>query len=228
MTVDFSPFYQAALDRFGSSEALAEHLPIVRTIAELELISDDRYLSAICLRMFRAGMKHSMVDDKWPAFDEAFEGFHPHKIRGLTDEELEQRMNRDGLIKNWDKIKAIRTNAEYVASRSEEHHSFGHFVATWPEEDVVGLWADVAKHGAYMGGKSAASFLRYIGKDTFMLTDDVVRVFTEQGIVSGNPETKANLAIIQKQFNDWQHETNLPISHLSRILSFTVNQQLEI
>lgn len=227
MTIAFTPFHEIALSWFGSEQSLSENLPTVRSVAELEIISDDRYLSAMCLRVFRAGMKHSAVDAKWRNFDQVFDGFEPSKLVDLSDEELEGRMNREGLIKHWAKVKAIRANASLVLKRSIEFGGFGHWIASWPVQDIIGLWADITDNGVQMGGNSAPAFLRYIGKDTFLLTDDVVNVLTEQGLISGNPNTKDNLAIIQRQFNAWQDETGLPLSHISKILSYSANQAIE-
>ena len=42
------------------------------------------------LRIFRAGLRHSVVDDKWPAFEEAFHGFEPRRVRAMSDEEVER------------------------------------------------------------------------------------------------------------------------------------------
>lgn len=34
----------------------------------------------MALRVFRAGLKHSPVDAKWPAFEEVFFRFDPEKV----------------------------------------------------------------------------------------------------------------------------------------------------
>jgi len=228
MSIAFEPLLQAATDRFGSKKALQEQMPELRSVAELELISNDRYLSAMCLRVFRAGMKHSVVDAKWRRFDEVFYNFEPHQLATLTDEQLEALMNKDGLIKHWAKIKSIRTNAQFVLDVSEQFGSFGHWVATWPVQDIVGLWAEISKSGAQLGGKSAPYFLRYVGKDTFIFTGDVIAALTELDVINGNAETKANLASVQKQFNEWHDETGLPFCYISKILALSVNQHLPV
>jgi len=40
------------------------HLSVPRTAAELRSVPDDRYLSQMSLRIFRAGLKHELVDAK--------------------------------------------------------------------------------------------------------------------------------------------------------------------
>lgn len=69
---DYKWLHEYCLNRFGSAAELEAHLPVPKTPAQLRKISDDRYLSTLALRVFRAGLKHSLVDAKWPAFEEVF------------------------------------------------------------------------------------------------------------------------------------------------------------
>ncbi|WP_240609884.1 hypothetical protein [Billgrantia endophytica] len=79
MTHDYRWLYDTVRKRFESDEAMEAFLPEALTPDELKQKGDDRYLSAMSQRVFQAGMQHSMVDAKWPAFEEAFWGFVPLK-----------------------------------------------------------------------------------------------------------------------------------------------------
>ena len=59
---DYQWLHEYCLNRFGSAAALEARLPQPRSDAELRALSDDRYLSLLALRVFRAGLKHSLVD----------------------------------------------------------------------------------------------------------------------------------------------------------------------
>ena len=74
----------------GSAGAVADQLPAISTQSELRALSDDRYLSHMTRRIFRAGLKHSVVDARWPAFEEVFWGFDPARLELLSDEQLER------------------------------------------------------------------------------------------------------------------------------------------
>ncbi len=74
-----------------------------RAPVELAAEADDRYLSRMSLRIFRAGLKHSLVDAKWPAFEEAFAGFEPRRVRAMSDEALEGLLADKRLIRHWRK-----------------------------------------------------------------------------------------------------------------------------
>ena len=76
---DYQWLHEYCLNRFGSAQAPEAFLPQPRTPAQLRDISDDRYLSTLALRVFRAGLKHSLVDAKWPAFEQVFFGFDPKR-----------------------------------------------------------------------------------------------------------------------------------------------------
>jgi len=80
MTISaFAPICEAACTRHGA-KAVEARLPQPKTPAELTATGDDRYLSQMSLRIFRAGLKHSLVDAKWPAFEEVFHGFDLRRV----------------------------------------------------------------------------------------------------------------------------------------------------
>jgi 3-methyladenine DNA glycosylase Tag len=197
-------------------------LPQVKSADELRNISDDRFLSEMQLRIFRAGLRHSVVNAKWPAFEQAFFGFDPFKISLMSDEQLENLMQNDQIIRHWGKIKSVRANALMVTEQAEQHGSFANLIAGWPESDITGLWAFLKKQGQQLGGKSGAYFLRQIGKDTFILTDDVVAALKAQDIIDKAPTAKRDLQKVQDCFNQWQQESGRPMAHISRLLSYTV------
>src|SRR5437899_9913475 len=96
----FGPILAAARTRLGAA-ALEARLPQPRSAAELKAVPDDRYLSQMSLRIFRAGLKHSLVDAKWPAFEEVFQAFEPRRVRAMADEEMEALLGDARLIRQW-------------------------------------------------------------------------------------------------------------------------------
>ena len=100
----FVPILEAARTRLGAA-VLEARLPQPRSAAELKAVPDDRYLSQMSLRIFRAGLKHSLVDAKWPAFEEVFQAFQPRRVRAMSDEELEALLGDARLIRHWGKLR---------------------------------------------------------------------------------------------------------------------------
>ena len=101
--------------------------------------------------------------------------------------------------------------------------SFGALIADWPVSDIVGLWKYLAKHGCQLGGLSAPRFLRMVGKDTFIPTDDMVAALKAQKIIDKAPTSLKELAAVQAAFNQWQAQSGRPLCQLSVMLAHTVN-----
>ncbi len=162
----FTAVLEASCTRHGAA-AVEARLLQPKGAADLVATGDDRYLSQMSLRIFRAGLKHSVVDAKWPAFEEVFYAFDPRRVRAMPDEALEALLGDTRLIRHWAKIKAVRDNAAAMLEVAAEHGSFGRWLADWPADDVVGLWEALGKRFSQMGGNSGPMFLRMVGKDTF-------------------------------------------------------------
>lgn len=218
----FEDIYQTAILHKGGASVVESLLPKAKSPSELAAISDDRYLSHMCRRIFRAGLKHSMVDAKWPNFEVVFNDFDPFSNAMLSDEDLEVLMQDKRIIRHMGKIRAVRENACFVREIAAEFGGFGQFLGQWPTEDIVGLWALLKKRGKQLGGNSGASFLRMVGKDTFLLTRDVIAVLKAEGIITKEPTAKRDLQLVQNAFNTWQQQSSRSLCEISRIVSLTV------
>ena len=218
----FDQILEAARRRVGEAE-LRARMPAVSTADALRAVGDDRYLSLMSRRIFRAGLKHSLVDARWPAFEEVFRGFALRRVLAMNDEEIEALMNDRRLIRHWGKIKSVRSNAAAMQAVAAQHGSFGAYLAGWPGSDVVGLWSDLGKRFEQMGGNSGPSFLRMAGKDTFILTPSVFAALNHWKAFAGTPKTKADRAKVQAAFNAWADESGLPLAQISMTLALSVD-----
>ncbi len=220
---DYKWLHEYCLNRFGSAETLEARLPQPRTADELRALSDDRYLSLLSLRIFRAGLKHSLVDAKWPAFEEVFFGFDPEKVVLMGAERLENLMQDARIIRHLGKLKSVPRNAQFILDVAREKGSFGALIADWPVTDIVGLWHYLAKQGSQLGGLSAPRFLRMVGKDTFIPSDDMVAALKAQKIIDKAPTSQRDRAAVQAAFNQWHEQSGRPLCQLSVMLAHTVN-----
>jgi 3-methyladenine DNA glycosylase Tag len=217
----FAEIEEEALSRHGQA-ALDARLARPRTADELRHLPEAYYLSQISLRTFRAGLRHELVDRKWPAFEEVFDGFDPDRCANTPDERIEELLGDRRLIRNLPKLRAVRANAgAVVALRSEG--GIGAWLADWPGSRVMPLWDELARRFQQMGGNSAPYFLRMVGKDSFMLTDSVLRGLVHWGVLTDLPPRKADRAQIQQAFNDWAAETGRPLCQLSQILALSLD-----
>ena len=218
----FAAILTRAKRRCGGSQSLEALMIPPAGDDELRAVADDRYLSLMSLRIFRAGLRHAMVDARWPAFEEVFHGFEPRRVWSMNDEELEALMGEKRIIRHWGKIKATRENAAAMVKVIDGFGGLGVYLAGWPGDDIMGLWADLAKRFSQMGGNSGPYFLRMAGKDSFLLTGDVVAALVAAQVIAKKPTTRDAKAATQAAFNHWAAETGRPLCQISRILALSV------
>lgn len=219
----FDYFYQRALERKGSQQAIDQRLPHVASDQELIARGDDRYLAAITKCVFRAGFVWRVIENKWPQFEEAFAGFVPVYWQQVPPERLEALAKDERIVRNMQKIATVPRNAFMIAEAAEQHGSFGQFLADWPADDQAGLLLWLKKNGSRLGGASAQYFLRMVGYDGYVLSQDVITALQNHNLIDATPGTQKALKQAQKVFNQWHQETRLPYAHLSKILSLTVD-----
>ena len=222
---NFASIRARAAKRKGGDAELNALLPKVKSAAALARTKDDRVLSDMTKRIFSAGFAWSVIEKKWPGFEAAFLGFEPKRLLAQPDEFWERLVSDPRIVRNGQKIMAVRTNAQFISDIAKQHGSFGKFLAAWPATDQLGLLDVLAKQGARLGGRTGQFFLRFIGKDSFVLSMDVVACLRDAGLdISENPGSKRDLRKIQEQFNAWVEETGLPLTHLSRICAMSIGE----
>ena len=191
----FKTIRARAAKRKGGEAALASLLPEVTSQKVLAKLSDDRVLAEMAKRIFSAGFVWSVIEQKWPSFEAAFLQFEPRRLLHQPDEFWEALAGDKRIVRNPPKITAVRDNARFVSEIAREHGSFGKFLAHWPLDDQVGLLELLGKRGTRLGGKTAQFFLRFVGKDCFVASPDVVSCLRDAGLdIAANPTSKKDLA----------------------------------
>jgi 3-methyladenine DNA glycosylase Tag len=224
----FKTIRARAAKRKGGEGTLAALLPAVAKSGALAKLTDDRALSEMAKRVFSAGFVWSVVESKWPGFEAAFLGFEPKRLVFQPDDFWGELASDKRIIRNPQKISAVRHNAQFVCDVAGEHGSFGKFLAGWPAGDQIGLLEVLAKRGARLGARTGQYFLRFIGKDCFVTSSDVVACLRDAGLdIAENPTSRKDLAKIQGQFNAWAEETGLPLTHLSRICAMSIGENYD-
>ncbi len=225
----FDKIYQRALDRKGGEQGLAAWLPDTVKPKKLSAIPADRWLAEMTRCIFQAGFVYRVINHKWPGFEEAFWGFVPEKMILLSPEQLENLSKDTRIVRNLQKILTVPKNAQMILDVEKEGASFGDFIAQWPSEDTIGLLHFFKQRGNRLGGMTGQRVLRNMGKDTFVLTSDVIRCLLSAGLeISANPTSQTDMRAIQAAFNTWQQESDLPLSHISRICACSVGENYTI
>lgn len=217
-----------AAKRKGGQAALTKLLPKAGQNKTLARLKDGRALSEMAKRIFCAGFVWSVVEKKWPAFEEAFLEFGPAALLDQPNEFWDDLIKDTRIVRNAQKIMAVRKNAQFVSDISAEHGSFGKFLNAWPANDQVGLLDVLAKRGSRLGGHTGQYLLRFLGKDSFILSTDVVICLRDAGLdIAESPTSKRDLRAIQAQFNTWSEESGLSLTHLSRICAMSVGENYD-
>lgn len=218
---DFDELFAMAAARKGGAAAFEATLPVPRPRDDLAGVPDDRWLSRLCQHVFAAGFNWRVVEDKWPAFEEAFHGFEPARCAAMDDEALE-RAAKAGGIGHMAKARAIRDNAVFLRDLAAGHGSAARAIADWPETDQVGLLELMKKRGGRLGGTTAQYALRAMGKDGFVLSTDVGRALVREGVVGKAPSSKRDLAAVQAAFDGWVAQSGRPYMQVSRVLACSI------
>jgi 3-methyladenine DNA glycosylase Tag len=227
--IPFKTIRGRAESRKGGAKALAKLLPVVPDRKALAKLPDDRVLAEMTKRIFCAGFAWSVIDAKWPGFEEAFLGFETKPLLFQPEEFWDGLVSDARIVRNGAKIMSVRHNARFVADIAEEHGSFGKFLAGWPSSDQIGLMALLVKRGNRLGGNSGQMLLRFLGWDGFVLSRDVVTCLRDAGLdIAEEPKSKRDLERIQTQINAWAKETSLPYTHISRICAMSIGESYSV
>ena len=218
----FQDLFDLAAARKGGAAALEALLPLPESAAALARIPDDRWLAGMTKRIFQSGFVWRVIENKWPGFEAAFEGFEPRRWQMMSDEDLDRLVRDERIVRNAKKILTVRDNARLLCELAAERGSAAKVFADWPSEDYVGLLDLLKTRGSRLGGSTAQYFLRFMGKDSFMTAGDVAKALVREGVVDKPPSGKGALKKVQAAFNGWMEESGRPLTQISRVLAFTV------
>jgi 3-methyladenine DNA glycosylase Tag len=223
--IPFKTIRARAEKRKGGPSGLEKLLPRKPDPKALAKLADDRILAEMTQRVFSAGFAWSVIEAKWEGFEAAFLGFMPGELMFQADDYWDALLRDQRIVRNGAKIGSVRENASFVQATAKEHGSFGKFLANWPSSDEVGLLDLLAKRGNRLGGNTGQMFLRFVGYDGFVTSQDVVACLRDAGLdIGAEAKSKSDLAKVQSQFNAWAEETGLPYVQLSRICALSIGE----
>ncbi len=219
----FAELYERAARRKGGPAALEEQIPKSLSAAKLRAISDDRWLAGMTRGVFQAGFVWRVVENKWPGFEAALQGFDPHALAYLSDEDLAKLLADTRIIRHHAKLLATRDNAQFVLDLATEHGSAGNFFAASPATRYATLLGVLKKRGARLGGMTAQYFLRRMGVDAWVLSTDVVRVLVDEGVLHRPPSSQRDMAAVQVAFDGWCEQGGRGLTAVSRVLAMSID-----
>ena len=200
-----------------------------KTAKQLAQLPDHRYLAQMTRCVFNAGFHWRVISQKWDGFEEAFHGFDLGKLLTKSPDEWEAYLQDTRIVRNWQKIQTVFENACMIDAIAEEHKSFAQFFANYPVTDQIGLMKLLKKQGSRLGGQTAQWFIRFIGKDGFVTSSDVITAMIANGVdIDPKASSQKDLRAIQDAMNEWHQQSGLPHTHISQILSYTVGDNVPV
>lgn len=219
----YDTIYKRACKRHGGPSEIKSRLTKPISKAALKKIPDDRWLAAITKSVFQAGFVWKIIEAKWPGFEEAFEGFNPHKVAFYSDDDLGRLVSDARIVRNGAKIKATLENARLVTELAKEHGSAGAFFATSKPTEFIDLLETLKKRGSRLSGASAQFFLRSSGVDSWIMAPSVVAALINAGVVDKAPTSKKAQLAVQDAFNEWCGDSGKSLTEVSRILALSAD-----
>ncbi len=226
--LSFAKIEARAAQRKGGPKELEKLLSKPLSARQLAAIPDDRVLAEMARRIFSAGFVWSVIEAKWPGFEEAFLGFEPQRLLFQPEDFWHDLTTDTRIVRNGQKIMAVRDNARFVADIAAEHGGFGRFLAQWPADDEIGLLEVLARRGKRLGGATGQYLIRFLGRDGFVTSRDVVACLRDAGLdIAEKPTSKKDMAKIQDQMNAWAKESGRPLTQISRICAMSIGENYD-
>ncbi len=211
-----------AAARKGSGEAVLAGIPAPRDAAALAAIPDDRWLAQMARGILQAGISWKVVDTKWPGIEAAFLGFDLSAMAFQPDDWFYDLCRDTRIIRSPPKVRAILDNAAFIRRVRDAYGGFGRRVGDWPAEDFAGLLQWLQVEGARLGGSTGPYMLRQMGKDGYILSQDVVARLVAEGVVDKAPTSKKAWTAVQAAFNRWRAESGQSLTTISRVLAQSI------
>lgn len=211
-----------AAERKGGVAAVLADIPTPLSADALAALPDAVWLAAMARGVFQAGISWKVVDNKWPDITDAFFGFDVGRVCFQPPDWVYDLAEDTRVIRSPPKLRAILDNAALIQRVAAEHGSFGRKIGDWPGDDFAGLLQWLQAEGARLGGATGGYMLRKMGKDGYLLSQDVVARLVAEGVIDKEPTSKKAMAAVQAAFNDWAAQSGQPLTTISRVLAQSV------
>lgn len=216
---DLDEILAISIERKGGVDAIFEGVAPSKSAAELAAIPDDRWLAAMTKGIFQAGFNWKVVENMWPGFETAFDGFDIGRCAMMSDDRFDALCKDRSIVRYPQKIRAVQENAVFLQEVAAEHGGFGRMVADWPATDYAGLLEKIKRDGARLGGNTGQYVLRSMGVDGYILARDVVGRLIAEGVIDKPPTSKSAMKALQEAFNTWSGQSGRSLKEISRILA---------
>ncbi|GMR11074.1 MAG: hypothetical protein BMS9Abin28_1898 [Anaerolineae bacterium] len=128
-------------------------------------ITDAAYLEEMTKAVFRSGFSWQVVEDKWPNFEAAFDGFDVGKVAAYDERDVDRLLADKGIVRNGRKIEATIHNALAMSALTQEFGSFQKYLRSMDEQDYEARAKDMKERFSYLGKTGTYTFLWGVGEE---------------------------------------------------------------
>ena len=214
----FDEIFEISASRHGGADALEAMLTPAKSDAEMAAIPEDRWLAQFTKGIFQAGFNWKVIENKWDGFEAAFHGFNPEACAFMPEEEFDALLSDTRVVRNGAKLATVRDNASLILSMRETG-GVGQVVGGWASTDYANLLETLKKNGSRLGGTTGQYSLRFLGKDSYILSRDVVGRLIAEGVIDKPPTSKKAMAAVQEAFNIWMDQSGRGLTEISQTLA---------
>ena len=217
----FDELFDISAARHGGAAALEATFSKPKSLAELEKMPEDRWLSILTKGVFQAGFNWRVIENKWDGFETAFHGFDVGRCAMMDDDWFDALMKDTSIVRNGMKIATIRGNAVFLMGLRDQGGA-GAVLGGWPSTDYINLLELMKKEGSRIGGMTGQYAMRFAGRDAFILARDVVARLIAEGVIDKPPTSKTAMRAVQAAFNDWMDQSGRSLNEISRVLAMSL------
>lgn len=127
--------------------------------------TDTAYLEEMTKAVFRSGFSWQVVEDKWPNFKVAFNGFDVEQVAAYDERDVDRLLADEGIVRNGRKIEATIHNARAMEAANQEFGSFQKYLRSMDELSYEAKAKDMKTRFSYLGKTGTYTFLWGVGEE---------------------------------------------------------------
>jgi len=95
---------------------------------------DNGYFEQLTKAIFQSGFSWTVVRNKWPNFQRAFDGFDVDRVAAYDDRDMDRLLSDRGIVRNGRKIAATIYNARQFQRIRQEFGSFHAYLRSMDDQ----------------------------------------------------------------------------------------------
>jgi DNA-3-methyladenine glycosylase I len=125
---------------------------------------DNGYFEALTKAIFQAGFSWQVIRDKWPGFQQAFEGFDIATVAAYGEPDVERLVKDANIVRNRRKIEATVHNAREMWNLIQKHGTFHAYLRSLDGLDYAARRKELGQRFENLGPTGVFTFLWSVGE----------------------------------------------------------------